>query len=199
MFTGIVEALGTLVGIEEQGENRVLTFQSAISHALKVDQSVSHQGVCLTVSELTENGHKVSAVKETLQRTNLGLLDIGDIVNLERSLRADGLVDGHIVQGHVDGTGICREVEEAGGSWYFTFSYPAGSGHLLVDKGSVCVNGVSLTVINPTDDSFRVAIVPYTYEHTTFHLLKPGDLVNLEFDILGKYLARYIQQAKFTT
>lgn len=197
MFTGIVEALGTLSGMEEQGENRMFTVQSSISHALKVDQSVAHQGVCLTVSELTGDGHKVIAVKETLQRTNLGQLTVGDVVNLERSLRADGLLDGHIVQGHVDGTAICREVEDAGGSWYFTFSYPTGSGHLLVDKGSVCINGVSLTVINPSDDSFRVAIVPYTHKHTTFHLLKPGDLVNLEFDILGKYLARYLQQVKF--
>lgn len=199
MFTGIVEALGTVTAIENQGNNCVLTIQSAISNELKVDQSVAHQGVCLTVSELADGGHRVVAVMETLQRSNLGLLAVGDKVNLERSLRADGLLDGHIVQGHVDGTGICQLVEEAAGSWYFTISYPAGSGHLLVDKGSVCVNGVSLTVIEPSAETFRVAIVPYTFEHTTFRHLKKGDVVNLEFDILGKYLARYLQQAKYTT
>lgn len=191
MFTGIIEALGEVKALEHEGSNVHITITSAISDQLKIDQSLAHNGVCLTVVALENGTHTVTAIEETLLRTNLGNWQVGDKVNLERAMRSDGRLDGHIVQGHVDLTGICTQVETREGSWYYHFQYAASPEHILVDKGSVCVNGVSLTVVNPGLDHFSVAIIPYTYEHTNFHRIRPGDRVNLEFDILGKYIARY--------
>jgi riboflavin synthase len=194
MFTGIIEASGKVIGIEKEGSNLHLTISSPLSGALKIDQSLSHNGVCLTVVAIAENWHRVTAVAETLQRSNMGDLKIGDQVNLERAMSAAMRMDGHIVQGHVDATGICESVETQGGSWLFTFSFDPKNAYLIVDKGSVSVNGVSLTVVNPTRDSFSVAIIPYTFDNTNFNLLKKGDRVNLEFDIIGKYVARYMER-----
>jgi riboflavin synthase len=191
MFTGIIEAFGTVRSIREEGSNAHLTIASGLATELKIDQSLSHNGVCLTVVAVQEDSYTVTAIEETLKRSNLGGLRVGDLVNLERAMVYGGRLDGHIVQGHVDGTGICKRVEERDGSWYYTFQYQPTPEHLLVDKGSICVNGVSLTVVLPEDDLFSVAIIPYTYEHTNFHQLEAGSKVNLEFDVLGKYLARY--------
>jgi len=161
---------------------------------LKIDQSISHNGVCLTVVKKDNETYTVTAIKETLERTNLGLLKVGDKVNLERSVKADGRLDGHMVQGHVDQTAVCTEVKEAGGSWYYTFEYePLKEDYITVEKGSVAVNGVSLTVVNSQPKSFQVAIIPYTYEVTNFHQIKPGTVVNIEFDILGKYIAKIVK------
>ena len=193
MFTGIIEALGRVEKIEQEGSNYHLTIRSSISDELKIDQSVSHNGVCLTVVALAAETHTVTAIEETLQRSNLGDLQVGDTVNLERAMLASARLDGHIVQGHVDGTGECIAVTERDGSWYFRFRYTPSPQHLLVDKGSVCINGVSLTVVEPEADTFSVAIIPFTYEHTTFGTLKPGDRINLEFDIIGKYLGKYLE------
>lgn len=192
MFTGIIEAAGTITRIEREADNVHVTVRSAISHELKIDQSLAHDGVCLTVVALAEDTYTVTAIRETLERTRLGDWRVGDRVNLERAMQAGARLDGHIVQGHVDAVGECRAVEEAGGSWYFTFHYTPTPETLLVDKGSVCINGVSLTVVEPTDDTFKVAIIPYTYEHTNFNTLAPGKKVNLEFDIIGKYIARQL-------
>lgn len=191
MFTGIIEALGKVRGMEKEGSNVHFRITAPITPELKIDQSLAHNGVCLTVVAINGEEYTVTAVKETLERSSLGKLQIGDPINLERAMISQGRLDGHIVQGHVDATGTCVKVEEVDGSWYYTFSYQPTPEHLLVDKGSICINGVSLTVVNPTDDEFSVAIIPYTYEHTNFHTLKPGDPVNLEFDILGKYIAKY--------
>lgn len=191
MFTGIIEDMGTVQHIEAEGSNVHFTIASALSSELKIDQSLSHNGVCLTVVAVAADNYRVTAVEETLQRSNLGQLQVGDPVNLERAMVYGGRLDGHIVQGHVDGVGTCVAVEERDGSWYFRFRYQPTEEHLLVDKGSICVNGVSLTVVKPEEDLFSVAIIPYTYEHTNFSRLQPGAIVNLEFDILGKYLARY--------
>lgn len=193
MFTGIIEAEGKIENIEKEGSNVHFTISSPISTELKIDQSVSHNGVCLTVTSLLENHYTVTAIEETLIRSNIGKLKLGSAVNLERAMLQHGRLDGHIVQGHVDDTAICVEVKEVEGSWYFTFQYDQKNAHLLVDKGSICVNGVSLTLVNPTENQFSVAIIPYTYEHTNFRNLKEGDIVNLEFDILGKYIARYAE------
>jgi riboflavin synthase len=193
MFTGIIETTGRVASLQKEGSNVHFTIASDISSQLKVDQSLSHNGVCLTVTALGDGTHTVTAVEETLQRSNLGKLQPGDTLNLERAMRSDGRLDGHIVQGHVDTTGVCTGVEELDGSWYFHFEYAPNPDHLLVDKGSVCVNGVSLTVVNPTEKTFSVAIIPYTYEHTNFNAIRPGDTVNLEFDIIGKYIARYVR------
>lgn len=193
MFTGIIETTGRVASLQKEGSNVHFTIESDISSQLKVDQSLSHNGVCLTVTALGDGDHTVTAVEETLQRSNLGKLRPGDTLNLERAMRSDGRLDGHIVQGHVDTTGVCTGVEELDGSWYFHFEYAPNPDHLLVDKGSVCVNGVSLTVVNPTEKTFSVAIIPYTYEHTNFNAIRPGDTVNLEFDIIGKYIARYVR------
>ena len=168
MFTGIIETLGTVTKIEREGSNVHLTSQSTISNELKVDQSIAHNGVCLTVVAINDNTHTVTAIEETLIKSNLGDLKVGDPVNLERAMLANMRLDGHIVQGHVDTTGTCTGVEEKDGSWYFHFTYDKNPEHLLVDKGSICVNGVSLTVVSPGEDYFSVAIIPYTYEHTTF-------------------------------
>ncbi len=201
MFSGIIEEKATVVAIEKEQENVHFTLTCGFVNELKIDQSVAHNGVCLTVVDLTENRYTVTAIKETLERTNLGLLQVGDVVNVERSMMMNGRLDGHIVQGHVDQTAVCKKVEEVDGSWYFTFEYEfdkqmAQKGYLTVDKGSVTVNGVSLTVVNPTENSFQVAIIPYTFEHTNFHTFKVGTVVNLEFDIIGKYLSRMMKLTK---
>lgn len=191
MFTGIIEKLGTVKKIRTEGSNVHFTIASDLAGALKIDQSLSHNGVCLTVVDIQDGAYTVTAVEETLLRSNLGDLEEEYKVNLERAMVYGGRLDGHIVQGHVDDTGVCTGIEERDGSWYFQFRYQPTKEHLLVDKGSICVNGVSLTVVSPKEDLFTVAIIPYTYEHTNFHQLKIGSKVNLEFDILGKYLARY--------
>lgn len=198
MFSGIVEEAATVVALEKEQENLHLTMTCSFVNELKVDQSVSHNGVCLTVVKKTDNTYTVTAIKETLNLSNLGKLKVGDKVNLERSMMMNGRLDGHIVQGHVDQTAICKNVEEADGSWYFTFEYEfdpvkARKGYMTVDKGSVTVNGVSLTVVEPTNNSFKVAIIPYTYEFTNFHQIKAGTTVNIEFDIIGKYISRMLE------
>ena len=193
MFTGIIEAQGTLQSVYEEGQSRHLIFQCPFTKELKVDQSLSHNGVCLTVTKILGDNYDVVAIEETLKRTNLGLLSKGNKVNLERCMPADGRFDGHIVQGHVDQTAICRVIEERNGSWLFTFDYDATQGNITVQKGSVTVNGVSLTVVDSMSGSFSVAVIPYTYQHTNFSLLKPNDKVNLEFDILGKYIKEYLK------
>lgn len=195
MFSGIVEECARLVAMEKDQENVHFTFVCSFTNELKIDQSVSHNGVCLTVVSIDGDRYTVTAMKETLDRSNLGLLKVGDEVNVERSMMMNGRLDGHIVQGHVDQTARCIAVEDAEGSYYYTFSYDydpemARRGYLTVDKGSVTVNGVSLTVCNPTDNSFQVAIIPYTYEHTNFHAIHVGSTVNIEFDIIGKYISR---------
>lgn len=195
MFSGIIEEAAEVVALKKEQENLHITMSCSFTNELKIDQSVAHNGVCLTVVSKTDDTYTVTAISETLQRTNLGQLVPGSKVNLERSMLMNGRLDGHIVQGHVDQTAICTEVKEAEGSWYFTFEYPfdkvmAKRGYMTVDKGSVTVNGVSLTVCNPTDNSFQVAIIPYTYQFTNFHQIKVGTIVNLEFDIIGKYVSR---------
>jgi len=196
MFTGIIESLGTVNAIERDRANIHFTIESPMAHELKIDQSVSHDGACLTVVEVGGGWHRVTAIAETLRRTNLGKWEVGTLVNLERCMLLNGRLDGHIVQGHVDDVAECVEVVETGGSWRCTFRYRPSPEHLLVDKGSVCVNGVSLTVVEPHDDLFSVAIIPYTWEHTNFKTLRAGDAVNVEFDILGKYISRCL--ATFT-
>jgi riboflavin synthase len=192
MFTGIIEAIGQVKSLKQEGSNLHFQFESPISKELKVDQSVSHNGVCLTVTKLEENAHWVTAVAETLNKTNLLNLKTGDLVNLERCMLANGRFDGHIVQGHVDQTGICESVKELDGSWLFDFSYDSALGNITVEKGSICINGVSLTCFNSREGAFTVTIIPYTFEHTNFNQLKAGDKVNLEFDIIGKYVARLL-------
>ena len=196
MFSGIVEEAAKIVALEKDQDNLHLTLECSFTHELKIDQSVAHNGVCLTVVKIKDNTYTVTAIKETLEKSNLGGLKPGDKVNLERSMRMDGRLDGHIVQGHVDQTATCTEVREADGSWYFKFEFePIADlpGYMVVEKGSVCVNGVSLTVVNAQTKSFEVAIIPFTYEVTNFHQIKPGTIVNLEFDILGKYIARILE------
>lgn len=198
MFSGIVEEAATVVALEKEQENLHITMTCSFVNELKIDQSVSHNGVCLTVVKKTDNTYTVTAIKETLNLSNLGKLKVGDKVNLERSMMMNGRLDGHIVQGHVDQTAICKNVEEADGSWYYTFEYEfdpvkARKGYMTVDKGSVTVNGVSLTVVEPTNNSFKVAIIPYTYEFTNFHQIKAGTYVNIEFDIIGKYISRMME------
>lgn len=195
MFSGIIEEFATVVDIRHDKDNIHFTLTCSFVNELSIDQSVSHNGVCLTVVEITDNTYVVTAMRETLERSNLGLLKVGDKVNVERSMLMNGRLDGHIVQGHVDMTATCIAMEDAAGSTYFTFQYPydremAKRGYFTVDKGSVTVNGVSLTVCNPTDDTFQVAIIPYTFEHTNFCDIQVGTVVNIEFDILGKYIAR---------
>ena len=198
MFSGIVEETATVVALVKEQENLHLTMKCSFVDELKIDQSVAHNGVCLTVVKIEDGTYTVTAMKETIERSNLGLLSVGDEVNVERSMMMNGRLDGHIVQGHVDQTAECIAIDDAEGSWYFTFKYTfdkemARRGYLTVDKGSVTVNGVSLTVCNPTDDTFQVAIIPYTYEHTNFHTFKVGSRVNIEFDIIGKYISRINQ------
>ena len=200
MFSGIVEEMATLVALKNDKENVDLTLTCAFTDELKIDQSVAHNGVCLTVVSIDGDRYTVTAMKETLDRSNLGELKVGDRVNVERSMLMNGRLDGHIVQGHVDGTAVCKEMRDADGSTYYTFEYKfdremAERGYFTVDKGSVTVNGVSLTVCNPTENSFTVAIIPYTHDNTNFCDIKVGTRVNIEFDILGKYIAR-LQQLK---
>jgi riboflavin synthase len=190
MFTGIIEALGEVKGIEEAGSNRTFEIESYLAPELKIDQSVSHNGVCLTVVAVEGQRYKVTAIDETLQKTNLNDWQAGTKVNLERCMPANGRFDGHIVQGHVDETAVCTGRKEEGGSWLFDFEYRAESSNITVEKGSITVNGVSLTCFKSKESSFRVAIIPYTFEHTNFHQLRPGSKVNLEFDIIGKYLQK---------
>ncbi|MGK0388480.1 MAG: riboflavin synthase [Maribacter sp.] len=193
MFTGIIKSLGKIEKIVKEGTNIHFTVTADMSKELNIDESVSHNGTCLTVVERDNTRYVVTAIEETLIKTNLGNLKEGDSVNLERAMISGGRLDGHIVQGHVDTTGTCVKVEEKEGSWHFSFKYKPTMDLMLVDKGSICLNGVSLTVIDPIEDIFSVAIIPFTYEHTTFKNLKPGDAVNLEFDVLGKYIAKYMQ------
>jgi riboflavin synthase len=190
MFTGIIETLGEVKNIVKEETNIHFTIQSALSHELKIDQSVAHNGVCLTVVALNENMHTVTAIQETLNKTALGNLKIGSKVNIERCMQMNARLDGHIVQGHVDQTATCILVKELNGSWEYRFSYDANLGNVTVEKGSICVNGISLTVVNSTKNEFSVFIIPYTFEHTNLHEVKVGDTVNLEFDIIGKYVAR---------
>ena len=195
MFSGIVEEFATVRKLVREQGNLHLTLTCSFVNELKIDQSVAHNGVCLTVVDITGDEYTVTAMSETLERSNIGALKVGDKVNVERSMMMNGRLDGHIVQGHVDITAECVSVRDADGSWYFTFRYAydatmAAKGYLTVDKGSVTVNGVSLTVCEPTDDSFSVAIIPYTFEHTNFHTIEVGTKVNIEFDIIGKYIAR---------
>ena len=198
MFSGIVEECATLVAMVRDQENVHFTFKCSFVNELKIDQSVSHNGVCLTVVSMTDDTYTVTAMKETLDRSNLGLLEVGDEVNVERSMMMNGRLDGHIVQGHVDQTAVCKDVREANGSWYYTFEYPfdqemAQQGYITVEKGSVCVNGVSLTVCNSKQNSFQVAIIPYTHDNTNFCQIEKGTVVNLEFDIVGKYISKMMQ------
>lgn len=195
MFSGIVEETAKVVKIEKELENLHFTLSCSFTNELKIDQSVAHNGVCLTVVKIEDNTYTVTAMKETLERSNLGLLNVGDLVNIERSMIMDGRLDGHIVQGHVDQTAKCVNVEDAQGSWIFTFQYESSKemierGYFTVDKGSVTVNGVSLTVCNPTNNTFQVCIIPYTFENTNFKNIKKDTVVNLEFDIIGKYICR---------
>lgn len=194
MFSGIVEATAEVMKIRREDSNRHFTLRCDFARELKIDQSVAHNGVCLTVVSIDDDTYTVTAIHETLVKSNLGELKEGDIVNLERSMRPDALLDGHIVQGHVDQTAVCTAVEEADGSWYYTFEYDPSPGNITVEKGSITVNGVSLTVVNSKDNSFQVAIIPYTYEHTNFHTFKVGTKVNLEFDIVGKYITRLMEK-----
>lgn len=196
MFTGIIETIGQITTAERQGENLEITIRSTLAPELKVDQSVSHNGVCLTVTEVTSTQYKVVAVQETLQKTNLGLLKTGHDVNLERAMVYNSRIDGHIVQGHVDCTGSCLSITEQDGSWVFRFGYPSHFAGLLVEKGSICLNGISLTIFDITEGEFSVAIIPYTFEHTNMQHLAVSDIVNLEFDILGKYVARQLAVRK---
>ena len=190
MFTGIIEDLGIVKNLVKENDNLHLTIQSVLAPELKIDQSVSHNGVCLTVIGLTETSYTVTAIKETLDKTNLNVLEIGASVNLERGLKLGARLDGHMVQGHIDQIGTCTRVETQNGSWIYSFKYDTSLGNLTIEKGSITVNGVSLTVVNSKDDGFSVAIIPYTYEHTNFNRLEVGTVVNLEFDVIGKYVAR---------
>ena len=198
MFSGIVEEAAKVVAVEKDKGNIHITMECSFVNELKIDQSVAHNGVCLTVVKKTGKTYTVTAVQETLDRSNLGDLEPGSLVNLERSMLMNGRLDGHIVQGHVDQTAVCTKVEEADGSWYYTFEYPfnpemARQGYLTVEKGSVCVNGVSLTVCNSQQNSFQVAIIPYTHDHTNFCQIEEGTVENLEFDIVGKYISKMMQ------
>ncbi len=195
MFSGIIEEAAEVVNLEKEKDNLHISMKCSFVDELKIDQSISHNGVCLTVVRKDKETYTVTAIKETLDKTNLGLLKPGDKVNLERSTRLDGRLDGHMVQGHVDQTAVCTNVKEAGGSWYYTFEYePDQEDYITVEKGSVSVNGVSLTVVNSKSRSFEVAIIPFTWEVTNFHQIRKGTVVNLEFDILGKYIAKIVRQ-----
>ena len=194
MFTGIIETLGKITDLQQEKGNLNITVESAISHELKIDQSVAHNGICLTVVALADGLHVVTAIEETLNKTNLSQLKVGDPVNLERCMQMNARLDGHIVQGHVDQVAVCTAFKELDGSWEYTFEYDAASGNVTVEKGSICVNGISLTVVNSHANSFSVAIIPYTFEHTNLHNVQVGSQVNLEFDIIGKYVARLMQR-----
>jgi riboflavin synthase len=190
MFTGIIETLGKVVELRHELGNLHITVESPIASELKIDQSVAHNGVCLTVVALADGRHTVTAIEETLNKTNIGELKTWDLVNLERCMQLNARLDGHIVQGHVDQTAICTAFNELDGSWEYTFEYDGSIGNITVEKGSICVNGISLTVVNSSDNSFSVAIIPYTFEHTNLQQVRVGSVVNLEFDIIGKYVAK---------
>lgn len=197
MFSGIIEEAAVVVALKRDKGNLDLTLKCSFVDELKIDQSVAHNGVCLTVVEIKDDTYTVTAIQETLDRSNIGFLEVGSKVNLERSMKMDGRLDGHIVQGHVDQTATCVDVTEADGSWYYTFEYEfdkemAKKGYMTVDKGSVTVNGVSLTVVEPTENSFKVAIIPFTHQLTNFHQIEKGSVVNIEFDIIGKYISRMV-------
>mgnify|MGYP000026178749 CR=1 FL=1 len=193
MFTGIIEKLGLVKAINFENSNCHFTIQSGLEEELYIDQSIAHNGVCLTIVSLTDSEYVVTAIKETLDVSNLGQLRVGDYINLERATMSGfSRMDGHIVQGHVDAICKCLSIKDVDGSWYFEFSIPEGDAAMLVSKGSICINGVSLTVVDPTESSFKVAIIPYTFEHTNFKNMKVGDTINLEYDIIGKYVKRYM-------
>ena len=190
MFTGIIETLGIIKDLKKDNNNLNITVFSSITHELKIDQSVAHNGVCLTVIAINNSEYTVTAIKETIEKTNLADWKVGDLLNLERAMKLGDRLDGHIVQGHVDQTGICKSIEEANGSWYFTFEYGSNLNNITIEKGSITVNGVSLTVVNSKEKEFSVAIIPYTFEHTNFKNVQIGTTINLEFDVVGKYVAR---------
>ncbi len=193
MFTGIIESLGTVTKLEKDKDNLHISIESNITDELKIDQSVAHNGVCLTVINIENNVYTVTAIQETLDKTNLNALNIGDVVNLERAMKLGDRLDGHIVQGHVDQTAICTNIESANGSWFFSFEYDPSQSNITIEKGSITINGTSLTVVNSGKNTFNVAIIPYTYEHTNFKNFKKGTEVNLEFDVLGKYVAKLME------
>jgi riboflavin synthase len=194
MFTGIIESLGTIHSVETKGTNRTFWIESSLSPQLKIDQSISHNGVCLTVEEVKDNLHRVTAIEETLKKTNLGDWQPGDLVNLERCLVMNGRLDGHIVQGHVDATAVCLQRRELDGSWEFQFEFPKKFSHLVIEKGSISLNGTSLTIFNVKKSKFDIAVIPYTYEQTNIQSVKSGTRVNLEFDMIGKYVSRFLQK-----
>ncbi len=196
MFSGIVEEAATVVSIEKDRDNLNITLSCSFVNELKTDQSLSHNGVCLTVVKKDTNTYTVTAIAETLLKSNLGIVITGDKVNVERSMKLNDRLDGHLVLGHVDQTAVCKKVIEVEGSWYYTFSYDPSTNNITVEKGSITVNGVSLTVVNSQNGSFQAAIIPYTYYHTNFQQIKPGNIVNLEFDIIGKYVARLLSSVK---
>ena len=194
MFSGIIEGSGEVVSLNKEQSNLHITIRSNFTAELKIDQSIAHNGVCLTVVGINSNDYTVTAIDETLQKTNLGTLKTGDHINLERCMKLGDRLDGHIVQGHVDQTAVCKKIQNTNGSWMFTFEYDASQNNITVEKGSVCVNGVSLTVVNSKDHSFSVCIIPYTFEHTNFKDLREGSIVNLEFDIVGKYISKLVKK-----
>lgn len=194
MFSGIIEKIGTVRNITSEGTNKDFWIDVDLGEPVYIDQSIAHNGVCLTVVEIDDKGYKVTAIKETLDKSNIGLLNVGDIVNIERAMKGEMRLDGHIVQGHVDKTIKCIDRKDEDGSWVFTFEIDPEDSPLIVDKGSICINGTSLTVVNPSDSQFSVAIIPYTYEETVFHKINAGTVVNIEFDILGKYIAKYMKR-----
>ncbi|MGJ8665292.1 MAG: riboflavin synthase [Patiriisocius sp.] len=190
MFTGIIESIGKIKSLKKEAENLHIEVSSQLAAELKIDQSISHNGVCLTVVEVNNESYVITAIKETLDKSNIGLLKVGDSVNLERAMKIDDRLDGHIVQGHVDQTGTCKTIESQNGSWLFTFEYNASLNNVTIEKGSITINGVSLTVVNSQKNAFSVAIIPYTYEHTNFNTFEIGTVINLEFDVIGKYVKR---------
>lgn len=194
MFTGIIESLGKVKNIVSEGDNFHITIQSEFTSELKIDQSVAHDGVCLTIVKINGNEYTVTAIKETLDKSNLKHIKVDDVINLERAMILGTRLDGHIVQGHVDQTGTCTNVKEEDGSWVYSFEYDNTMNNVTIEKGSITINGTSLTVVNSKKNSFSVAIIPYTYEHTNFHTFKNGTVVNLEFDVIGKYVARLLEQ-----
>ncbi|WP_268223609.1 riboflavin synthase [Sinomicrobium oceani] len=196
MFTGIIEELGTVTNLVPEKDNLHISVKSNMTSELKIDQSVSHNGVCLTVVSISEDEYTVTAIKETLERSSLGHLKTGDTINLERAMKLGDRLDGHIVQGHVDQTAVCSDVKNANGSWVFTFTYDPTSNNITIEKGSITIDGTSLTVVDSGKDFFSVAIIPYTYEHTNFKNYRPGTTVNLEFDVVGKYVARLLDLHK---
>ncbi len=193
MFTGIIEALGVVTNLKQEQGNLIITIKSEIANELKIDQSVAHNGICLTVTDINDNEYNITAIKETLSKTNLKSIKIGDQVNLERAMKLGDRLDGHIVQGHVDQVGICKSVIKEDGSWTFKFEYDSDKNNMTIEKGSITINGVSLTVVNSGFNTFCVAIIPYTFEHTNFNAIKVGDAVNLEFDVLGKYIQKLLE------